>query len=73
MATKRTSAKKTSRKRKPTRTDLKKLLAKAQAKVANLLINQRAGTLAQVELKAQLEEIKGHLKKMEPFDRYHRH
>jgi hypothetical protein len=71
MATKRTSARKTSQ-CKP-RAELKKLLAKSQAKVANLLKNQRAGTLAQVELKAQLDEIKGHLKAMDPFDWYTRH
>jgi hypothetical protein len=67
MATKRTSARKTSRKGK-SRTELEKLLAKAQAEVANLLKKQRAGTLTQVELKARLEEIKGHLTVMEPFD-----
>jgi hypothetical protein len=67
MASKRTTAKKTSGKYK-TGTELKKLLAKAQAEVANLLKNQRAGTLAQVELKAGLQEIKKHLKLMEPHD-----
>jgi chromosome segregation ATPase len=72
MATKRTSARKTSPKSKP-RAELKKLLAKAQAEVANLLKKQRAGTLAQVELKARLEEIKGQLEAMEPFDWHTRH
>jgi hypothetical protein len=71
MATKRTSARKTSSKYKP-RAELEKLLAKAQAEVAILQKNQRAGTLAQVELKARLEEIKGHLKALEPFDCFSR-
>lgn len=72
MATKRRAAKKTPAKYK-TKTELKKILAKAQAEIAILLKTQRAGTLAQVELKARLEEIKGHLKAMDPFDWYHRH
>jgi hypothetical protein len=67
MASKRTTAKKTSGKYK-TVTEVKELLAKARAEIANLLKNQRAGTLAQVELKARLQEIKKHLKLMEPHD-----
>jgi hypothetical protein len=54
-----------------TRTELKKLLTKAQAQVANL--HQRAGTLAQKDLKARLKEVKGHLRAMEPFDWYTKH
>jgi|HubBroStandDraft_2_1064218.scaffolds.fasta_scaffold705220_2 hypothetical protein len=72
MAIKRTSAKKTPPKCRP-KAELKKVLAKAQAEVAKLLKNQRAGTLAQVELKARLKEIKAHLKVLEPFDWYTRH
>ena len=67
MATKKTGARKTSRAGKP-RKELEKILAKAQAEVAILLKRQRAGTLAQVELRARLEEIKGYLKVLEPFD-----
>ena len=72
MAKKRAGAKKKPVRCKTT-AEIKKILAKAQAKVANLQKNQRAGTLAQVELKARLEEIKGQLKAMEPFDWRHRH
>jgi hypothetical protein len=68
MATKRTRARKTSRKRRLTRAKQKRVLAKAQAEVAKLLRKQRAGTLAQVELKTRLVEIKGHLRVLEPFD-----
>jgi len=73
MAPKKTTARKTSGKRYLTRTELEKLLAKAQAEVTSLLDEVRDGTLAQVELKAGLKEIKQYLKAMEPFDWYHRH
>ena len=72
MASKRTTAKKTPGKFK-TRAELKKLLAKAQAEIAKLLRDQKAGILPQKELKAGLNETKKYLKAMEPFDRYHRH
>lgn len=70
MATKRATPRKTSGKGK-TRSQYKKLLAKARAEIEGLLANQKAGTLAQVEMKARLEEIKGHLKELEPFDVYY--
>jgi hypothetical protein len=53
--------------------ELKKLLAKAQAEIANLLKDQRAGTLAQEDLKAGLTETKQHLDELAPFDVYTKH
>jgi hypothetical protein len=72
MAKKRAGAKKKPVRCKTT-AEIKKILAKAQAKVANLQKNQRAGTLAQVELEARLEEITGHLNDMDPWDVYTSH
>jgi hypothetical protein len=72
MASKRKNARKT-RGGCKTRPELKKLLAKARAEVASLLKDQRAGTLAQVDLKAGLTEIKEHLAEIEPWDVYTRH
>jgi hypothetical protein len=69
MASKRTSARKTSRKgRKLTKKKLKGLLAKAQAEVASLLKDVRGGILTQVELRAGLKEVEEYLHAMEPFD-----
>lgn len=73
MASKRSTARKTSGKRNRQRKEHKKLLTKAQARITRLLKKVRGGTLAQPELKTGLEEIKGHLKAMEPFDWYHHH
>jgi len=74
MASKRTTSRRTSgKRRKVTKTELVEVWEKAQAQVANLLKDHGAGTLTQVDLKAGLEEIKEHLRVMEPHDWYYQH
>jgi hypothetical protein len=71
MASKRTTAgKRASKRSKLTKTELIKRYERAQAEVAKLLKGHQGGTLTQVDLKAGLEEIKEHLRLMEPHDWY---
>jgi hypothetical protein len=68
VTSKRTTARKTSGKRRTRQAELRRLLKKAQAEVANLLKRDRAGTLTGATLKVGLEEIRGHLRRMNPLD-----
>lgn len=72
MAAKRTTTRKrASKRRKLTKTQLIKRYERARAEVAKLLKRHRGGTLTRVKLKAGLEEIKDHLRLMEPHDWYY--
>jgi hypothetical protein len=71
MASRRTTPRKTSGKGRKgkTRAELKKLLKKAQTQIGKLLKGDQAGTLTRVNLKAGLEEMEEHLKRMNPLEK----
>jgi hypothetical protein len=70
MASRRTTARKTSGKGRKgkTRSELKKLLKNAQAEIEKLLKGDQAGTLTRRNLRAGLEEIKEDLVAIVPLE-----
>jgi hypothetical protein len=71
MASRRTTPRKTSGKgsKGKTKAELKMLSKKAQAQIKKLLKGDQTGTLTRVNLRAGLEEIEEHLKRMNPLEK----